>query len=125
MNITERYSCQSECGKLWIIAWQFHNTTLKIKTESPLKIDQHTYPCQNTWIHSYYFRQTLHGFSSDCNGTLTEHSQNLYKRDSKRQRVMTANATESLPHIYLKSILLPVINKCQSSVQTASWRPDI
>lgn len=44
-----------------------------------------TYSGQNTWIHSYNLRQTLHGFSSDSNSTFTQHSQYLYRKDSKRK----------------------------------------
>lgn len=80
------------------------------------------YPCQDTGIDSYYFRQTLHGFSSDSDGTLTQHSQNLFKMDNRRNdKWQSMQHTRSLTFVFF----LPVINKYQSSVRTASWRPDI
>lgn len=46
---------------------------------SELNVNGSEYPCQDAGIHSDHFRQTLHGFSSDSDGTFTQHSQNLHR----------------------------------------------
>lgn len=41
-----------------------------------------SHPCENARVHSHNLRETLHGFRSDCNGTLTKYSQDLHMTET-------------------------------------------